>query len=139
MLADRAEIHDLMSRYALAIDTGDWDTLDRVFTSDAQIDYTSSGGIAGTFAEIKDWLPKVLGLFAATQHYVSNITVDFSGDGATATSRTYLYNPMSLKQEDGSLSLFTIGGYYDDRLVRTADGWRIAERVEIQVWRSGLT
>ena len=46
-LSDRLEINDLLIRYTYAIDDGDWELLDRVFTPDAQIDYTSSGGIAG--------------------------------------------------------------------------------------------
>jgi hypothetical protein len=39
-LSDRAEINDVLIRYTRAIDTGDWDRLDTVFTPDARIDYT---------------------------------------------------------------------------------------------------
>ena len=46
-ISDRLEITDVLTRYTRAIDTGDWDRLDTVFTPDAEIDYTESGGIAG--------------------------------------------------------------------------------------------
>jgi hypothetical protein len=32
---------------------------------------------------------------------------------------------------------FTIGGYYDDRLVHNGDGWRIAAVTLIVRWRRG--
>ena len=62
-LSDRTEINDVLVRYTRAIDTGDWDRLDTVFTPDAQIDYTESGGMAAGFAEVKPWLAEVLPAF----------------------------------------------------------------------------
>jgi hypothetical protein len=59
-LSDRIEIQDLLVRYARAIDTKDWGLLDTCFTADAQVDYTSSGGIAGRYPEVRQWLAKAL-------------------------------------------------------------------------------
>jgi hypothetical protein len=67
-ISDRLEIQDLMDRYCYAIDERDWDALDTVFTPDAVIDYTESGGVKGSLAEIKAWLPKALERFPAFQH-----------------------------------------------------------------------
>jgi len=134
-LADRLAIEDQLVRYCRAIDTGEWDLLDDVFTPDAVIDYTSSGGIRGVFPEVKAWLAKVLPLFAVRQHFVANREVDITGD--TATSRAYLYNPMGRRRADGGVDLFFTGGVYADRWRRTSNGWRIVERVETELWRSG--
>jgi len=46
-VSDRIEIDDLLIRYTKAIDDKDWALLDTVFVPDADIDYTTSGGIAG--------------------------------------------------------------------------------------------
>ena len=55
-----------------------------------------------------------------------------------ATSRTYFYNPMvAPKNGGGGIQMFYVGGYYNDRLVRTADGWRIADRFEETAWMDG--
>jgi 3-phenylpropionate/cinnamic acid dioxygenase small subunit len=137
-ISDRLEIDDLLSRYTFAIDDKDWDALDDVFVPDAQIDYTTSGGIKGAFPEIKAWLAKTLVMFPMTQHVLGNRRVTFDGD--TATSRTYFFNPMGAPKGDGGdgLQLFYVGGYYNDRLVRTGDGWRIAERFEETAWMDGL-
>ena len=70
-----------------------------------------------------------------TMHFISNSTVRLGGD--TAQSRTYVINPMGFPKPDGSLQLFTVGAYYVDKLVRTDDGWRIAERVEEQAYLEG--
>jgi hypothetical protein len=51
-------------------------------------------------------------------------------DGDTATSRTILFNPMVHRDDEGGEQVFFIGLWYRDRLVRTAEGWRIAERYE---------
>jgi hypothetical protein len=55
-------------------------------------------------------------------------------DGDEATCRTILFNPMVHAMEDGSQQVFFIGLWYRDRLVRTAEGWRIAERYEEVSW-----
>ena len=34
----------------------------------------------------------------------------------------------------GGLNLFYVGAWYDDKLVRTPEGWRIAERYEEQAF-----
>jgi 3-phenylpropionate/cinnamic acid dioxygenase small subunit len=127
-VADRIEIDDLLTRYAAALDAKDWDLYTTCFTPDAFIDYTGAGGIKGTLPEVKQWLAEVMALFPMTQHLVTNRTVVIEGD--TATSRSYLFNPMGLPDGDNGLMLFFEGGYYNDKLVRTTDGWRIAERIE---------
>src|SRR5436190_1376226 len=71
-LADRLAIDDQLTRYCRAIDTGAWDLLDDVFTPDAVVDYTSSGGQRGAYREIKAWLASVLPSFAMRQHLVTN-------------------------------------------------------------------
>ena len=57
-ISDRMEIGDLIVDYAMAIDGSNWDALDDLFTPDAHIDYTATGGIAGSLAEIKAFLPE---------------------------------------------------------------------------------
>ncbi len=126
-IADRIEIDDLLTRYATALDGKDWELFGTCFTADAFIDYTGAGGIKGNLPEVRDWLAQVMAGFPMTQHLVTNRAVQITGD--TATSRCALFNPMGVKDGDG-LAVFLEGGYYRDKLVRTADGWRIAERVE---------
>ena len=62
-LSDRVELEQLSSTYANAIDSGNWDGLDDVFTPDAYIDYRALGGIDGRFPAIKKWLSEVLPKF----------------------------------------------------------------------------
>ncbi|MFQ5667462.1 MAG: nuclear transport factor 2 family protein [Candidatus Binatia bacterium] len=127
-IAARMEIDDLLTRYATAIDTRDWDLYACCFTPDAFIDYTAAGGIKGRLPEVQQWLAEVMALFPMTQHLVTNRTVVIQG--AAATCRSYLFNPMGLPDGSGGLLLCFDGGCYRDKLVCTEDGWRITERVE---------
>ena len=131
-VADRLAIEEQLARYCRAIDSGEWDLLDAIFVPDAVIDYTSSGGIRGSYGEVKPWLAQVLPRFAVRQHLVTNVEVTFDGD--VAASRAYLFNPMGM-EADGRVALFFVGGEYHDRWVRTPAGWRIVERIEIERWR----
>ena len=134
-LADRIEIQDLFTRYTRAIDTQDWELLDGVFTPDAIIDYTAAGGIKGAYPEIRAWLAKAIGNFAYTMHFAGNSSVALEGDAARA--RTYCINPMGFTNADGSTHVFTVYVHYVDRLVRTPEGWRIAERTEEEFFLDG--
>ena len=130
-VADRIGMDDLLTRYATAIDSLDWELLDAVFTNDARIDYRSSGGIEGSYPEVRRWLAEVLPLFDVTQHLVLNREFDRNNDGVHARSCFLNINRLEL---EGKPSLFTVGGRYHDRLVNTTDGWRIARRVEHTLW-----
>ena len=134
-ISDRIEIGDLLVRYTVAIDKKDWNLLDTCFTPDADVDYTESGGAKGKYPEVRAWLEKALAPFPMTVHFISNTTVEIDGDRAKA--RTYVINPMGFPKPDGGLHLFTVGGYYNDELVRTEDGWRIASRYEEQAFLDG--
>jgi 3-phenylpropionate/cinnamic acid dioxygenase small subunit len=127
-LSDRMEIQDLLTRYALAIDSKDWALLDTCFAQGAQIDYTSTGGEKGPYSELRRWLEKVLAPFAVTMHFLGNTTVELDGD--RARTRTYLWNPMGFRKADGELHWFTVSAHYVDELVRTDHGWRIQQRVQ---------
>lgn len=126
-IADRLAIEDLLHRYSTAIDTRNFALLGQVFTADGVGDYTASGGIRGTLAEIQEWLAGALGIFSVIQHLVTNVRVEVSGD--EATSICYLFNPLGYARADGGTEMLYCGGLYRDRLVRTEGGWRIRERV----------
>ncbi len=140
-LADRIAIEDLLTRYATAVDTKDWDLFRSCFTDDAQIDYTSAGGVAGPVGEVAEWLESTMAMFAMTQHLVTNVEVTVEGD--SARSRAGFFNPMGLQDtSEGAaagpghepLKKFWCGGYYNDELTRTDTGWRIVRRVEETAW-----
>lgn len=131
-ISDRLEIEDLLARYSFAIDERDWDALDAIFTPDARIDYSETGGAVGTLAEIKRWLPIALERFPVFQHLVATMKLDIAGDEARC--RTILFNPMVYEAPDGERTTFFIGLWYRDRLVRTAEGWKISERSEEMAW-----
>ena len=136
-LSDRLEVDDLLTRYATAIETKDWDLYETVFTEDAFIDYESAGGIKGKLPEVCAWLEKTMAMFPMTQHVVCNRVVELDGDKGTA--RSVFYNPMALPGEDKAHVLFFDGGYYNDQLVRTEDGWRICERIEDSSYSTRLS
>jgi len=127
-LQDRIAVEDLLTRYATAVDRRDWDRYRSVFTTDAEIDYTSAGGIAGTVDEVVEFLSTTLAMFEMTQHLVSN--VDLAVDGDTATVTAMFSNPMRLTGGD---TWFT-GGWYHHDLVRTSDGWRSRRLREESAW-----
>lgn len=127
-ISDRLEINNLLIDYCTAIDAHDWDALDRIFTPDAFIDYTALGGAKGDFAATKEYLSRVLPFFPSTQHMIANSRIHLEGD--TARGRTMCHNPMVMPLKDGGTQVAFYGLWYQDRFVRTADGWRICERVE---------
>jgi hypothetical protein len=127
-ISDRLEVQQLFTDYATAIDRKNFDALDAVFTPDAYIDYRAMGGIDGRYPEVKAWLAQVLPNFPNYFHMVSNIALKIEGDRASST--IVCFNPMQMNLPDGKSQVMFLGLWYDDKLVRTAQGWRMSERVE---------
>lgn len=135
-LSDRLAISDQITAYSYAIDLHHFDELAAIFTPDAILDFTASGGERGTVAELTPWLEKSLGLFDGHQHLMGNTRVQFDGSDA-ATSQTMCLNPMPLKV-DGQQRLVFVGIWYHDTWARLPDGWRITARVQQLGFMHGL-
>ena len=136
-ISDRIEILDVLTRYTRAIDTGDWDRLDTVFTTDAEIDYTESGGIAASFPEVKPWLAEVLpAFFPKRMHTLGQVEVVLRGDEADVAA--YFHNPMPMDDGQGGTKIVEFGGLYHHTMTRTPDGWRSRKLHEEIVWKRGL-
>ncbi len=136
-LSDRIEIQDLITDYSYAVDTHSWDDLDAIFTPDASLDFTATGGEAGDLPAIKEWFDRVLNLFAGHQHLVATSKITIDGD--TATARTLCHNPMWFQPDAaGEQAVMFVGLWYHDTLVRTPDGWRISARRQERGYLYGL-
>lgn len=116
--ADRIELSELLHRYALAIDTAEWEALRQVFLEDASVDFGSvdryvegATGVSG-IETVLAWFRTVLAPFPDVMHFMSNHVIDLDGDRARV--RTYMH-----------VLNMSMGGVYHCDAVRTPAGWRI--------------
>jgi SnoaL-like domain len=134
---DRAEIIEIINLYALAIDAQRWDLFDRIFTPDCAVDYGSAARWQGLEVFKQDFAA-FHAPFDATQHMMANHQVRIEGDRAWALT----YGSWRLVRH-AAADLGTGGplwdgtGWYDDELVRSPQGWRIANRMCKVVWFTG--
>ncbi len=132
-LVDRQEIADLCVTYTLALDSRDWDLLRTVFIRDAVADYGSGEPSSGYHA-IEATCRRALEPLSASQHLLGNHMVRFVGGGAASTCY-FQATHVDDRCSDGQI--YTVGGRYDDRVVATSSGWRIAQRTLRVSWVSG--
>jgi hypothetical protein len=135
-ISDRIEIEDLMVRYCYAIDDRDWDTYRKLFTPDAILDDTVTGGIRSGVEEHVAYLTRALSKIKISQHAISTILFEIDGDNAKA--RSHCSCPMVVDIGDGKTHVFFQGLWYRDKLVRTNGGWRFSERIEEGYWTHNL-
>lgn len=121
-IEDLEAIRTLDAVYCRLLDDGDWPALVELFTPDGTFDGLSVvtgraellaffGGLAG-------------GGLTAFWHHVSNLEIEVDGDRAAV--RSMLWQPCVV----GGVP-HVAAGRYDDRLVRTGDGWRY-ERKQVR-------
>lgn len=134
-LADRTAIVDLSTAYTYAVDDGDWVRWEALFLPDAHIDYTSSGGIAGTPAELAAWMPDALAIFTFCLHTSATHEIRFTG-ADRATGRVHVFNRNGLEW-DGQPQILDVGAVYHDTYARVDDRWRFASRIERTVSLTG--
>lgn len=132
-MQDQLDIQRLLHDYAWACDEGDWVLLASVFTADAELDYSATGGPAGGRDEVVAWLEASLGQVELIQHVVSNFRIDVDGD--EAGGRAMFFTSVRLPGVEGVL---LTGGYYRLHLTRAPDGWRIRRLYEDNRWMQQL-
>lgn len=133
---DAAAITALTVRYCWALDQRRFEELHEVFAEECVADYGADRAMTSP-EEIGTYFAKVLDLRGVDrcQHLVANHQVEVDGD--TATSRCQYQSHYTTVSESGETHVEDVGGVYLDRLARTADGWRITERVVRTLWRLG--
>ena len=127
LLSDRADINDLMIRYSESLNRADWDSWSACFTPDATVDYTTAGGIAGTIPEAAEWMKATMVAFDMRIGRIANVLPTFTGEDSATVSSQY---SMMMRIAGEPPTYIEAAGWYDDSVVRTADGWRIANRYE---------
>lgn len=130
----RQEISQVLVRYATGIDRRDWALFRTCFTDDVQAEYEGLPPWDGVDA-ITDYMRDVHASMGHTLHRLTNIDIELDADGTTARSRTYV--DAVLMAADGGSGVNPIG-FYDDELVATEAGWRIARRRFTHVHFTGL-
>ena len=131
---DKIEIAEMQSRYMFALDWYDGEVYASLFTDDAVIEWP--GGRADGREAIGNACVRVgayFGRLAAAdapkkaphlRHFVTNTVVDIQGDQARA--RSYWFD---LDNDNKPRWPYLVAyGYYEDDLIRTADGWRYTHR-----------
>jgi 3-phenylpropionate/cinnamic acid dioxygenase small subunit len=118
----RQDISDLLVRYATGIDRRDWPLLRTVFTDDCELDYGEIGAWSGVDA-VTEFMEQVHAPAGHTLHRLTNQVITVAGDSAAA--RTYVDALVMFGDDQSGANGI---GFYDDEIVRTCDGWRIARR-----------
>jgi 3-phenylpropionate/cinnamic acid dioxygenase small subunit len=131
-ILDRNEIHDLVVRYARALDARDWALLESCFVPGASYSYPNGG--SSSRAEIVERCTRALTRLDASQHLVGNIEITVDGDSASTI--VYFQAQHVLKGTPGG-DCFIIAGSYRDTLARTPEGWRITHRSQDYAWMDG--
>ncbi|MEL6891167.1 MAG: nuclear transport factor 2 family protein [Actinomycetota bacterium] len=144
----RIDIAQTVYEFAYGIDQRDWGRYRSIFVptpTELTFDYSSYHGRPPSRMNADAWLVAVTPLFQgldATQHTMSNPIAELDESGRRARCRVYMQAAHFLWRDDlvdatGSDDPeFTIGGFYENRLVADPagpHGW-LLESVALTVW-----
>lgn len=129
----RLDILDLVARYAVHMDAGEFDALEALFAEDASYDIAPDPGIVpvpihGSRA-IRDALEqryREVVQTAQRRHVMSNTVIDELGE-TTARSRTFL-TVLSVPKDGGGVELRGTGVYVDS-FERRGGRWQFTARL----------
>ncbi|MGV9361847.1 nuclear transport factor 2 family protein [Amycolatopsis sp. NPDC003731] len=124
-LADRAELVELLGRYADIADRKEYAELPGlVFTDPVTLDFEAVAGIPPMTTPLREYVEILRGSFAAftaTHHVISGHVVEIDGD----TAKIHAHVRAEHWADDGP-DRWLVAGFYDNEAVRTAAGWRLS-------------
>jgi hypothetical protein len=137
-VSDKLAVVEIVYRYATAVDRRDWALYRSLFADQVTFDFSSYGpDLAPRRMSADDWLAGFVPLFtglAATQHSMTNPLATIDRDTAAVTMYVQAHHVFDATN---AASWYTIGGYYEDTLVRVNGRW-LLDGVRLMVtWRAG--
>lgn len=128
-MIDEVAIQQTISRYNEAASTRDWEGAVATYIPDGVWESAGSGHRFQGPAAIRDAL---IGFTSALEYVVQvNAPAVISVDGDSAAARSAVRESGKLAGRDEGIEAF---GIYIDRLVRTTEGWRFAQRTFELKW-----
>lgn len=112
---------DVLVRYATGIDSRDWELLGTCFTEDCDADYGDIGHWHGR-DEITAWMAASHDALGPTMHRITNVTVET--EAGLVRTRCYVH-AVIVVPDSATVHAY---GWYDDEMVATPAGWKIARR-----------
>lgn len=119
---DRLEIQQLYSKYNHAFDFGKGEAWAACFTPDGVFESQMSGKVNGSAALTE--FGTAFSQRLKARHWTNNLVVEPAEGGASGTCYLML---LRLAKDDKPTSMAATA-VYNDRLVKTGDGWRFASR-----------
>ena len=122
-LADRMAVRETIEGYSVALNLRDFEAMRACFLPDGvwQVDPPFSIRLEGD--AIIAGITQMVGAMPFLFQGLMGSIVEIDGDGATA--KTSVHELGQRGAGEGGLDSY---GLYHDRLIRTAEGWRFAER-----------
>lgn len=122
-LLDRAEIHDLIMRYAQYVDTRDWDGAGSCLAS--SFEFRAGNTLFDDADKLFDYLRSTVERYSSTNHFLGTQLVEVDGD--TAICQTVAL--ITLRDHSQPPGETVPGGFvYVDELVREGGRWKLAGR-----------
>lgn len=135
-LTDRADITDLVLRFAQAFDRQDWAALRACLLPTIEVDYSDLRGDPPATITADEFVAaraRALGALR-TQHLSTNHLVTVTGDDGECASAFLIHRVDPARGRDNT---FDTAGHYTHRVRRTPDGWRIARIEQRVLWNRG--
>jgi 3-phenylpropionate/cinnamic acid dioxygenase small subunit len=121
---DERAISAILVAYGTSIDQRNWKRLRTCFSEDCEADYGDFGKWHGA-AAIAAYMKQAHADLGPTLHRISNIEI--RTENSQVHARSYVDALLMPMNEGGPIHRGI--GFYDDQLIRTGGGWRIARRI----------
>lgn len=137
LLIDQQLIRELLVQYFANVDRRVWQPVKDVFVPGTPVDYSALMPIGDAVAaeDVVDRIAQAIDIYAVTVHQMGNCEIKVADD--TAVSETWVNAHHVYADPDKGGGRLPIAGLrYQDRWVRTPDGWRVQHRVAFTDWRA---
>ena len=133
---DFVEITQRRYEYAMGIDSCNFDLLRSVFCDEIFMDFEDYSGKPAAKLSAEEWVESCKPLFIglkATQHIMTNPIVEVEGNTASCQMHMQALHFF----EENEQKEFSIGGYYQDKLVYSKEKWLISAVTLKIFWARG--
>ncbi len=123
---DRMDIMDVLNRYAITMDRREWDRMEACFMPDVVATLPFVGEIHGS-AKLAEVIKGAIERLGQTHTIMGSHLADINGDEAEVVCYCRAYHPGAGRHEGKFQESLVV---FSGTMVRTGDGWRIAQWLE---------